>query len=375
MHTDPHVLHVRSSAGLYGAEYVILGLVPALAGFGIGSTVLCLDNPHLREQPLYEKARALGLPAERVPCRGRFDFAAVQALRRAIATHADVVLHVHDYKSAVYAWFARGSRRVPIVATAHGQFSFTPSLALYHRVELRLMRRFDRVCTVAADMRPALERAGVPRANICLIENGIDTARFAPDATPLARADFGIADDAIVFGTAMRLTEQKNPLGLIAAFAQVATRLPQAVLVVAGAGALRDAMLARATELGVAARVRLVGNVAEAARFYTMLDVFVLPSLYEGLPLALLEAMAAQCRIVAARVGQIPQVLADLGVELVAPGEDAAFAQAMIAAAAERSSTEGLRQRVVERYSVARMAGEYAQVYEEARSRHGRLAA
>ena len=51
MHTDPHVLHVRSSAGLYGAEYVIFGLVPALAGFGIDSTMLCLDNPHLREQP------------------------------------------------------------------------------------------------------------------------------------------------------------------------------------------------------------------------------------------------------------------------------------------------------------------------------------
>ena len=51
------------------------------------------------------------------------------------------------------------------------------------------------------------------------LSNGIDTARFAPDVTPLARADFGIADDAIVFGAAMRLTEQKNPLGLIAAFA------------------------------------------------------------------------------------------------------------------------------------------------------------
>jgi hypothetical protein len=69
MHTDPHVLHVRSSAGLYGAEYVILGLVPALAGVGIESTVLCLDNPHLREQALYEKATASGVRAERVPCR------------------------------------------------------------------------------------------------------------------------------------------------------------------------------------------------------------------------------------------------------------------------------------------------------------------
>ena len=375
MHTDPHVLHVRSSAGLYGAEYVILGLVPALARIGIESRLLCLDNQHLREQPFYEKATALGLRAERVPCRGRFDFGTVQALRRALAADPDAVLHVHDYKSALYAWCARGSRRTPIVITAHGQFAFTPALELYHRIELRLMRRFERVCAVAADMQPMLERAGVARANIRLIENGIDTARFAPNVTPLPRADFGIADNAIVFGAAMRLTEQKNPLGLIAAFAQVAARLPQAVLVVAGAGALRAAMLASAKALDIASRVHLIGNVEDAARFYPMLDVFVLPSFYEGLPLALLEAMAAQCRIVATRAGQIPQVLGDLDVELVPPGDDSALAAAMIAAASQRHPGVALRQRVVEYYSTVRMAAQYAQVYDEVRSGYGRLAA
>jgi len=374
MRAEPQVLHVRSSAGLYGAEYVILGLIPALAEIGIASRLLCLDNQHLHEQELCAKAQASGLDAERVPCRGRFDISTVQSLRRAIAAQPDAVLHVHDYKSALHAWLARGNRRTPIVITSHGQFSFTPALQLYHRIELQLMRRFDRVCTVSADMQPMLERAGVPRANIRLIENGIDAARFTPSVPPLARADLGVAADAIVFGAAMRLTEQKNPLGLLAAFARVVPQLPRAVLVIAGTGPLREAMLARAGALGVASRVHLLGSVGEMPRYYTLLDVFVLPSLYEGLPLALLEAMAAECRIVATRVGQVGQVLDGLDAGLVAPGDDAALARAMLAAA-ERRAPALLRRRVVERYSTARMAERYAQVYAEVRNRHGRLAA
>jgi len=113
----------------------------------------------------------------------------------------------------------------------------------------------------------------------------------------------------------------------------------------------------------------------EVAAFYTMLDVFVLPSHYEGLPLALLEAMAARRRVVATRVGQIPQVLEGLGLDLVSPGDDAALARALYAAALSQSSGEVLRRRVVEHYSTARMAAAYAQVYAELRSHHGRLAA
>ena len=375
MRADRQVLHVRSSAGLYGAEYVILGVIPALAEIGIESTLLCLDNPYLQEQPFYEKARALRLRAERVPCRGRFDFAAVHALRRAMDAHPNAVLHVHDYKSALFTWLARGRRRMPIIITAHGQFSFTRALQLYHHLELRLMRRFDRVCAVSAPMQPLLEEAGVPHANIRVVENGIDTMRFAPHVPPLPRADFDIDDDAVVFGAAMRLTEQKNPLGLVAAFAHVAAQLPRAVLAIAGDGPLRAAIVQAARAQGVEQRIRLVGVCADMARFYTMLDVFVLPSHYEGLPLSLLEAMAAGRRIVATRVGQVPRVIDGLDIEMVPPGDVPALARTMCAAAQRPACTALVRERIVERYSTVRMAHAYANIYRELWSCHGRLAA
>jgi len=369
------VLHVRSSAGLYGAEYVILGLLPALPAHGVRATLACLDNPYLAEQALPARARASGIDCVRLPCHGRFDFAAVHALRGLLAHDPDLLLHVHDYKSALYAWLARGRRRNPILATAHGQFSSTPSLHLYHRLERSLMRRFDRVCVVADDMRAPLARAGVDPARIVTVENGIDTNRFAPDVAPLPRRAFGIADGALVFGAAMRLTEQKNPLQLVDAFARVAAAQPHAVLAIAGDGALRDALRAHADALGVGARVHLLGACPAPERFYTMIDVFVLASLYEGLPLALLEAMAAGRRLAVTRVGQVGDVLAGLDVTPVAAGDPDALAAAMLAAAAHAGPSAPLRRRVEERYSVRRMARDYARLYRDARSTGERVVA
>jgi glycosyltransferase involved in cell wall biosynthesis len=375
MDAEFRVLHVRSSSGLYGAEYVVLGLIPALARLGVRSTLLALDNQHLARQPLFERARLLGVPAERLPCGSRFDLATIRALRRALVQERDTLLHVHDYKSARMAWLARGRRAVPIVATSHGHYPTTRGLRLYQRIEVWLMRRFDAVCIVSARMQPQLASAGVPSERIHLIENGVDTSRFRPDAVPWPRAQFGIADAAIVFGAAMRLTEQKNPLGLVEAFALVAVDVARAVLVIAGDGPLRAAIQARAVELGIADRVHLIGARDDLQHFYPMLDVFVLPSVYEGLPLALLEAMAAERPSVATAVGEIPQVVAGLPVVLIQPGDGPALVHGMREALARISRSSGLRERVERRYSTTRMASSYAQLYADLWRNRGRAAA
>lgn len=373
MRAEAEVLHLRSSAGLYGAEYVVLGLQRALPAEGIPSTLLCLDNYLQTEQPLYERARALGLAAQRVPCRGRFDLGTVRTLRRILAVHPGAILHVHDYKSAFYAWLARRRASTPVVATSHGHFAATGRLRIYNRLELWLMRRFERICIVSAAMQPVLTGAGVSLARIKLVENGIDTARFRPDVAPLARREFGIPDDAFVFGSAMRLTEQKNPLGLIEAFAGMGSGARAPWLVIVGDGPLREALLARAAELGVADRLRLPGARTDTEHFYPMLDCFVLASHYEGLPMALLEAMAAARPIVCTAVGQIPAVLEGLPARVVPAGDAAALATALRAALGDRRASEpALRARVCERYSVIRMAREYAAIYRETWRTHGR---
>lgn len=375
MPAKPHILHVFSSSGLYGAEYVALGLIPALRMHGIDCTLVCINNPHTPEQYLYERARELGIAAVNLPCSGRLDLGTIRELRTVIRRQPNAIVHTHGYKGTFYAALAGRGSGTPKVATLHGWVTRTTSLQLYQWLEIRLLRRFQQLCIVSEEQRAPLTRAGIDGNAIRFIQNGIDTQRFRPDVTPLPRAEFGIPEGAFVFGSAMRLREEKNPLGLIEAFAAATAHAPDAWLVIAGEGHLRDAILQRAEALGVASRVRLLGARNDLEHFYTLVDCFVLPSLREGLPLALLEAMASARPVICSRVAQIPDVVAGLNVQLLAPGDAPALTRAMECALSMRPPQPALRARVEERYSVERMASDYAAVYEEVMRRNEQLAA
>ena len=376
MHADLHILHVFSSAGVYGAEHAVLGLIPALATLGIDSTIACIDNPHLREQPLYEHARSIGISAVRLPCSGRIDHATTRALRAQLQQRPRTLLHVHGYKGAFYALRARRAfPDVPIVSTLHGWVTNTRALWLYRLLELWMLRRIQRVCIVSESMRQPLIEAGVPAERIALVENGIDTMRFRPDGPALPRIELGVPHDAFVFGSVMRLSPEKNPLGLLDAFTRIARDIPNAWLVLAGDGPQREEFERSLHESGLGARVRLLGARSDPERIYPLFDCFVVPSLSEGLPLALLEAMACERQVVATRVGQIAAVLDNLDAQLVAAGNTGALVQAMRRALSRCMPSAQLRQRVEERYSVVRMARDYADVYWSLETGHGHLAA
>ena len=193
------------------------------AGIGIGSTLLCLDNQYLARAAVAASARCAGRAgAADLPCRGRLDLATVRALRALLAASPTRSCTCTTTRARSTRGSPAARRALPIVATAHGHFADHAAPAAVPPARVVADAPLRAVCMVSdADAGAAAPPAGVRGERIRLIENGIDTARFSADAPPLARADFGIPDDAIVFGAAMRLTEQKNPLGLIDAFAQV----------------------------------------------------------------------------------------------------------------------------------------------------------
>lgn len=366
MPSDPHVLQIFSSAGLYGAEQAVLGLMPALARLGISSTLVCIDNPHLDEQLLYQRACSLGIPAQRIPCARRLDSTTTRSLIALLDRHPNAILHVHGYKSAFYALRARRSRpEVPIVSTLHGWVTNTRALWLYRILELWMVRRMQCVCIVAEGMRRLLREAGVPASKIRLVENGIDTSRFDPRINALAREDVGIPRDAFVFGAMQRFSVEKNPLGLLDAFASVSGGASKAWLVIVGDGPLRDQLEKNAHDLGIQDQVLLLGARNDPERIYPLFDCFVLASLTEGLPLALLEAMACERPIIASAVGQMPSVLKNLPARLVPAGDPGALSEAMRGALNSHPPIPAMRQRVLACYSVNRMARNYAAIYRE----------
>lgn len=375
MPAKPHILHVFSSAGLYGAEYVALGLIPALRTHGIDCTLVCINNPRTPKQYLYERARELGITVVNLPCTGRLDLGTIRELRAIIRQQPGAIVHTHGYKGTFYAALAGKGSGTPKVATLHGWVTRTTSLQLYQWLEIRLLRQFQQLCIVSEEQRTPLLQAGIDGGKIRFIQNGIDTRRFRPDVAPLSRAELGIPEQAFVFGAAMRLREEKNPLGLVEAFAAATAHAPNVWLAIAGEGELHAQIEARATALGVASRVRLLGARNDLEHFYTMLDCFVLPSLREGLPLALLEAMASARPVICSSVAQIPDVVSGLDVQLLPPGDIPALTKALERALSIRAPQLELRARVEQRYSVDRMASDYAAVYQEVAGRHEQLTA
>jgi glycosyltransferase involved in cell wall biosynthesis len=152
-----------------------------------------------------------------------------------------------------------------------------------------------------------------------VVQNGVDTARFAPGERLAARAALGLATNAKVIGIAARLERVKGVDVAIAALAGV----PGALLAIAGRGAEEAALRAQAAALGVADCVRFLGLVGDMPGFYAACDIACLPSRNEGLPLAALEAQACGLRLVASAVGGVASAADPASARLV-PAEDAA---------------------------------------------------
>lgn len=357
-------LHLRSSSGLYGAEQMLLGLCSEQARRGPPPVLTAFA--HAGPAPsLIAAAEQRGLRTVALPCHGAFDLACISRLRAHLrALPPQAVLHCHDYKSVSYGWLASRGLRLKRVATVHGWVDDGPRARLYRDIELKFLRGFDRVCAVSDAILGSLRGAGLREQHIQRIDNGIELARFPVHALPRGSAN---ADRYVRIGTAARLSPEKNLAQLVWAVGECRARGRAIELTIHGEGSLRAELAAQIEALGLQAQVRMPGARGQLEDWYPTLDALLLPSLSEGMPMAVLEALACGCPVIASAVGALPEVLSGLpGCQLIKAG-DAAELVAALAALRPRSRIDArLRARVDERYSVARMADAYAAVYAQA---------
>lgn len=363
-------LQLRSSAGLYGADRMVLTLARALSGQRVASRLLSINNYRMREQSLHDAAHASGQDAVLLPCHGRFDPRTARALAHQLGTDASSlqVLHAHDYKSAFYAWLANRYRKVPMVATLHGWVEGSRSMRIYNRLELALLRRFDAIVVVAAGQAERLHRAGIARERIHQVDNAIDPPSAADDARAAeVRRELQLADAGFVFGAVARLSAEKNLGQLLEAFQPLAQATPQAHLLIVGDGPEREALEARCRELSLARQVTFTGNRSDMGRIYPALDCLVLPSLTEGMPLVILEAMARGIPVVASAVGDVPRLLGHAThARLVPPGDGATLATALDQALAFHGRRDAsAREYALAHHAPSVMADRYIGIYRQ----------
>ena len=360
------ILQLRSSAGLYGADQVVLTLAQALAReSGVRSRLLSISNYRMPRQPLHEAAMAHGQDAGLLPCRGRLDLRTVAALAAEAARFDADVLHAHDYKSAFYAW--RASRRRPtlLVATLHGWTGGSRALRVYQQLELALLRRFDALVVVAASQRQRLLQAGVPSARIHQVDNAIAAPAPASQSPHALRAALGLPGQAYVFAAVARLAPEKNLAMLVDVFHALAAERADVMLLIVGDGPQRADLQAQVRRMHLDTRVHFTGARDDMQRIYPAVDCLVLPSLTEGMPLVVLEAMAHALPVVASAVGEVPRLLSHAAHgRMVAPGVAAELLVAMRAAASQPGLRDPqARDYVLREHGSGRMAEAYLAIY------------
>lgn len=194
------------------------------------------------------------------------------------------------------------------------------------------------VCVSDFTKKQLIEQYGFPARKLAVIHNGFDELRFKrnPDLRREVRSRWNIPQEAVVFGAVARLNIVKGLYIAIELFRELGSKYPELDmrLVLVGEGPLEDMLKRQADQAGIGDRVLFPGFTHRPWEAYSAFDVFLMPSLNEGLPLALLEAMASECSPIAMGVGGVPEVVThpNLG-WLVRPGDRDGFLKAMETAA------------------------------------------
>jgi glycosyltransferase involved in cell wall biosynthesis len=359
------VLHLIGSLPANGAERVLLDLVRHLDRARFRPAVCCLHAGG----PLVREFEAAGVRVVILRKRSRWDLSILEHIRRVIAEERPALVHTHLFTADAWGRAAALLAGVPAVCTAH---SSDPWRGWHQRLADGILSRLtDRVVAVSEHVaRSRRSRERVPSAKLTTIPNGIDLARFDPrmDVGP-TRAALRLPDGIPTIGIVGRLHPAKGHPLLFEAVRRLLAQGRDVAVLVVGDGELREDLEALACRLGLEGRVRFLGSRVDIPALLNLLDVVAMPSRWEGLPIGLLEAMAAARPVVAAAVGGIPEVIehGKTGI-LIPPGEPealcAALARLLDAPDEARRLGEAARAHALARYDIVTMARSYEAMYE-----------
>ena len=370
------VLQIVTRLAVRGVPHHVLNLAAGLDKDRY-ETVVLAGRSDPGEGSLLNDARSRGIPIIELPLLQRridplIDARAFVSIYRLICAGRYHLVHTHISKAGFIGRLAARCAGVPVVLhTYHGWVQELHNQNLSGRLllacEKLAARASDAVIAVSRSVvEDALQNGIGTRPLYSVVPNGIDLTRFPVSGVP---SDRGAVDGKPAIGAIGSMTPEKGFEVLLDAMVEVQRRFPDVRLYAIGDGPLRAELEHRAQQLGLEETVRFTGTVEDVRPWLHTFDLVVQPSLREGQGLALLEAMAAGCPVIASRVGGIPEFIEDQQTGmLIPPGDSGALARAICELAGDETRKRLLaragRERVRSGYSLERMIRGVETVYE-----------
>ncbi|MEQ1654313.1 MAG: glycosyltransferase [Nitrospira sp.] len=348
-----------------GAERMLLQLAMNLAP-PYHATLGLLTSGWLETEVL-----RVGLPYVMLGRHGHKDLDVICDLVRVIKERSISIIHAHEFYMGVIGAVISCLTGTPLVVTIHGKNYYPEKMR--RRALFRFMAaRASGLVMVSEDLRRFVSKAtGVGVFDVLVIQNGVELGDRAALHSPFGlRARAGIPDEAKIVGTVGALFPVKGQQFLVQGLKILRDQGLNVHLIILGEGDQREQLRAEAVGLGMQAYVHLLGFCDRVADALPEMDVFALPSLSEGLPLALLEAMAASRPVVATTVGGVPEVVIDgkTGM-LVPPGDAGALADKLATVLGDQRLAAQLgsaaRDAVRKDFSLALMLQRYQDLYRQ----------
>ncbi len=363
------LLHITWDGSIGGAQNFVHSLLKELLKYKELQIEVCFAK---QEGPVTERIRRLGIPIHCLNMRNGFDLLNAVRLVKLVKRGRYDLLHSHSPQPLVRLAMALAKRKGSLL-TEHG--SILDDIRGRHKPEVyyhRFLARFIHlyVAVSSSVKRGLMNRHGVPWGKIEVIPTALDMSHFHPGNGDVVRLrnEFGLPAKGPVIGSIGRLSPEKGIDHLILATKHVLEKFPDCITVIVGDGKLRRDLEDQVRSLEISKSVFFLGEQTAIAQIISMLDVLVMPSVHEGLPLAALESMAMGKPVVGYNVRGISDIITHRSNGLLAERRDPLLLAGQIGILLGDKSLrlrmgEFGRQRVTRDFNVAAIAKRYRDIY------------
>jgi glycosyltransferase involved in cell wall biosynthesis len=368
------VLHFIDSDGLYGAESVILNLSSQMLKEGEFKPVIgCIVKNRDSKNALYDAAIKLGIEAIKLPISNSLFIFQLFSVTRRLKKRGVGLIHSHGYKPSVYGFLMSKLSNIKVMATCHLWFepeSGPLKMRLMIALEKKFYKYFTKIVTVSEPIKQVLVNNNISADRVSVVPNGVDILDSTSLSSTEIRTELNINNSTMLIFNSGRLAKQKAQWVLIEAAKLLEAEQFDFRFIIVGEGDKKGELEKLIAKYHLNERVSLLGFRSDIPNLLLASDCFALPSIDEGMPMSLLEAVAIKTPVICTLVGDISKLIDDNESGLVIPLNDPKkLAEGIIHLFENKEKgkemAENAKLKLINKYSSEAMAKNYGLIYSQ----------